>query len=295
MATPNFMLAAQAQNTSDMLHRVIGNTFIIEYGIIKAIPAEGIVTVEMSVARKASEIVITDCILASFASSSFSVNIKPNINDKVIVLFPRKFNNDMFQADKDETIIRPVSSGYNIMSGIAILLNQFQPSTHKNFMQIENGKLTMELGYNEDEDKNMFEVTTDENGKIVIRNDVVTTTLDSDGGVTLANDKADITVDKDGKYVIRNDVVTVTLESDGGITLDNGKADITVDKNGNVGINAKSGKISIKNNSASLYSILNGMLTTLNSTLATAGSPASHTVVPNQFTQQSTQLGQLMQ
>lgn len=261
MATPNFMLAAQAQNTSDMLHRVIGNTFIIEYGIIKAIPAEGIVTVEMSVARKASEIVITDCVLASFASSSFSVDIKPNINDKVIVLFPRKFNNDMFQADKDETIIRPVSSGYNIMSGIAVLLNQFQPSTHKNFMQIENGKFTMKLGYNEDEDKNMAEVTTDENGKIVIR----------------------------------NDVVTVTLESDGGVTLDNGKADITVDKNGNVGINAKSGKISIKNNSASLYSILNGMLTTLNSTLATAGSPASHTVVPNQFTQQSTQLGQLMQ
>ena len=51
------------------------------------------------------------------------------------------------------------------MSGIAVLLNQFQPSSHKNFMQIENGKLTMRLGYNEDEDKNMVEVTTDENGK----------------------------------------------------------------------------------------------------------------------------------
>lgn len=117
----NVFLEATAQSLGDMLHRVINNTFIVEYGIIKKIPAEGVVTVEMSVSEKADDIVITDCILASFASSSVTVRIKPNIDDKVIVLFPRKFHSDMFQKDKNEPIIAEATTGYNVLTGIAIL------------------------------------------------------------------------------------------------------------------------------------------------------------------------------
>lgn len=85
------------------------------------------------------------------------------------------------------------------------------------------------------------------------------------------------------------------INKDNEITVSNGKAEVKVDKNGNITVDAKTGKITLKNSSSSLYDILNGMLQILNTSLATAGSPASHTVVPNQFTTQSTQLGQLMQ
>ena len=80
----NNLLKSLGISDSDMLHRVIGTTFIVEYGIIKKIPATGIVTVEMAVADSADDIIITNCVLASFASSSVTVNIKPNIDDKVI-------------------------------------------------------------------------------------------------------------------------------------------------------------------------------------------------------------------
>lgn len=257
----NIFLEATAQSLGDMLHRVINNTFIVEYGIIKNIPAEGVVTVEMSVSEKAEDIVITDCILASFASSSVTVRIKPNIDDKVIVLFPRKFHCDMFQADSNEPIVADATTGYNVLSGIAILLNQYQEATHKNFIDISDGNLTMKLGYNEDEDKNMVEVTTDTEGNIDVK----------------------------------NDVTSISIGAEGDYEIDNGKSKVTVDKDGNVTIDAMSGKVAIKNSSASLYTILNGILQILNTSLATAGSPANHTVVPQQFSQQSTQLEQLMQ
>ena len=88
----NNLLKSLGISDSDMLHRVIGTTFIVEYGIIKKIPATGIVTVEMAVADSSDDIIITNCVLASFSSASVTVNIKPNIDDKVIVLFPSRFD-----------------------------------------------------------------------------------------------------------------------------------------------------------------------------------------------------------
>ena len=341
----NFFIEATSQNLSSVLHRVIGNTFIVEYGIIKAIPSEGVVTVEMSVAEKEKDVVITDCVLASFASSSVTVRIEPNIDDKVIILFPRKFHNDMFQVDKNETIISDVGTGYNLFSGIAILLNQYQEATHKNYIDIVNGTLTLKLAYNEDDDKNLFELNINEKGAIILKsgynkdndknlfelnineegaivlksaynkdddknlfelnineegaiafnNDVTSVSIDAEGNNEIDNGKAKISVDKEGALAFNNDVTSVSIDAEGNYEIDNSKSKISVDKNGNVKIDAMSGKISIKNSSANLFSILDGMLQTLNTSLATAGSPASHTVVPQQFAQQSTQLSQLME
>ena len=67
------LLKSLGMSDSDMLHRAIGTTFIVEYGIIKDIPATGIVTVEMAVADSADDIIITNCVLASFSSSSVIV------------------------------------------------------------------------------------------------------------------------------------------------------------------------------------------------------------------------------
>lgn len=253
MADKNTFLESTAQSFSDTLHRVIGNTFIVEYGIVKAIPAEGVVTVEMSVAEKASEIIITDCVLASLASSSFSVRIEPNIDDKVIVLFPRKFNNDMFQQDKNEPIIKDASTGYNVLSGIAILLNQYQENTHKNFLDISNGVLTLKLAYSENDDKNLFTFTTDENGGFVLSNNKADISLDKDGAysfsannyslninkdseVTVSMNNASLNINKQSEVTFKSDKVELLTNKNNEITVKNGKATIKIDKDGTVSV-----------------------------------------------------------
>lgn len=219
----NIFLEATAQSLGDMLHRVINNTFIVEYGIIKNIPAEGVVTVEMSVAEKANDIVITDCVLASFASSSVTVRIKPNIDDKVMVLFPRKFHSDMFQKGKNEPIIAEATTGYNVLTGIAILLNQYQEATHKNFIDISDGNLTMKLGYNEDEDKNMVSVTTDKDGSYEINNGKSKVVVDSDGYLSYTN-----TDSEDNKSKIVFDSNGVTIQDKNGCTITSSKTSIKI-------------------------------------------------------------------
>ena len=189
MADKNIFLEATGQSLGDMLHRVINNTFIIEYGIIKAVPAEGIVTVEMSVAEQAKDIIITDCVLASFASSSVTVRIKPNVDDKVIVLFPRKFHADMFQKDKNEPIISEATTGYNVLGGIAILLNQYQEATHKNYVDVSDGCITLKMAYSEDEDKNLFTFESNADGELTLVSNDVQISTNKDSEITVTNGK----------------------------------------------------------------------------------------------------------
>lgn len=236
----NIFLEATAQSLGDMLHRVINNTFIVEYGIIKNIPAEGVVTVEMSVAEKANDIVITDCVLASFASSSVTVRIKPNIDDKVMVLFPRKFHSDMFQKDKNEPIIAEATTGYNVLTGIAILLNQYQEATHKNFIDISDGNLTLKLAYDKDNEKNLVNLTTDKDGNIQLVNPKITLKLNEDGSYEISNGKSRVVVDNDGYLSYTNTdsednkskiVFTsngVTIQDKNGCTITSSKTSIKI-------------------------------------------------------------------
>ena len=276
---PNNILETLGQSEADTLHRVINNTFIVEMGIIKDIPSDGIVTVEMSVTNDAENIVVTNCVLANFASSSVTVNIKPNVDDKVLVLFPRKFAGGMFNPETNEPIISEAVTGYCMTGGIAILMNQYQEAFHKNFIDVSDGKLTMKLAYSENDEKNLLVLETNELGEIILQ----------------TNDNFTETVNKDGELDIKCNDTSINVNKSNEIAITTGKAKVNIDSSGNITIDAMGGKLSLKNNKASLFNILNGMLQILNSSLATAGSPASHTVVPQQFSQQSTQLGQLMQ
>ena len=240
----NNLLKSLGISDSDMLHRVIGTTFIVEYGIIKKIPATGIVTVEMAVADSADDIIITNCVLASFSSSSVTVNIKPNIDDKVIVLFPRRFAGGMFNPETNEPIITACGNGYTIMGGIAVLLNQYQESFHKNFIDVSDGCITLKMAYSEDDDKNLF-----------------TFESNADGELTLVSNNVQITTNKDSK-----------------ITVTNGKATITVDKDGNVTIDAQ-GKYTIKNGTTDLKQVVDGLAAELEN-LTTVGSPATQATSP---------------
>ena len=240
----NNLLKSLGISDSDMLHRVIGTTFIVEYGIIKKIPATGIVTVEMAVADSADDIIITNCVLASFASSSVTVNIKPNIDDKVIVLFPRRFAGKMFNPETNEPIITDCGNGYTLMGGIAILLNQYQETYHKNYIDISDGCITLKMAYSEDDDKNLF-----------------TFESKADGGLTLVSNNVQVTANKDSE-----------------ISVTNGKAKITVDKDGNVTIDAQ-GKYTVKNGTTDLKQVIDGLATELEN-LTTSGSPTAQETSP---------------
>lgn len=93
----------------------------------------------------------------------------------------------------------------------------------------------------------------------------------------------------------RSDYKNTLTVDEGDITVTTEKASVHIDTSGNVTVDAKDGKITLKNNNASLFDILNSILTTLNSTLTTSGSPAKHIVDPNQFQQEATDLSNLMQ
>ena len=95
-------------------------------------------------------------------------------------------------------------------------------------------------------------------------------------------------------YIIKTDDYTVIHDGDNFILMH--KTDGTWIAGKNVHIVTNGGKFSIDNGTGqSLYQIIYNTLNVLNTSLATQGSPAAHTVVPGQFTTYMTQLQQLME
>ena len=255
------VLGGLGLSDADATHRRIGATYIVDYGIIKDIPTDGIVTVEMSASKDKQSITITNCILASFASSSFTVKIKPNIDDKVIVLFPKNYSSRMFDKEVNETIISQATEGYCLLGGIAILLNQFQ-DFHKNYIDFSDGCADIKLAYSEDDDKNFISLNTNKDGEITLT----------------VKDKFSQKIDKDGALNITSNKTKIGINKDDEITVNNGKATVTIDKNGNVKIDT-SGKYTIKNSSTSLKDVIDGVAKELEN-LTTKGSPAMQATSP---------------
>ena len=255
------VLGGLGLSDADATHRRIGATYIVDYGIIKDIPTDGIVTVEMSASKDKQSITITNCILASFASSSFTVKIKPNIDDKVIVLFPKNYSSRMFDKEVNETIISQATEGYCLLGGIAILLNQFQ-DFHKNYIDFSDGCADIKLAYSEDDDKNFISLNTNKDGEITLT----------------VKDKFSQKINKDGALNITSNNTSIEINKDDEITVNNGKATVTIDKNGNVKIDT-SGKYTIKNSSTNLKDVIDGVAKELEN-LTTVGSPATQATSP---------------
>lgn len=255
------VLSGLGLSDADATHRRIGATYIVDYGIIKDIPTDGIVTVEMSASKDKQSITVTNCILASFASSSFTVKIKPNIDDKVIVLFPKNYSSRMFDKEVNETIISQATEGYCLLGGIAILLNQFQ-DFHKNYIDFSDGCADIKLAYSKDDDKNFISLNTNKDGEITLT----------------VKDKFSQKIDKDGALNITSNKTKIGINKDDEITVNNGKATVTIDKNGNVKIDT-SGKYTIKNSSTNLKDVIDGVAKELEN-LTTKGSPAMQATSP---------------
>lgn len=150
----------------------------------------------------------------------------------------------MFNPETNEPIITDCGNGYTLMGGIAILLNQYQETYHKNYIDISDGCITLKMAYSEDAGNNLF-----------------TFESNADGTLTLVSNNVQIATNKDSE-----------------ITVTNGKATITIDKNGNVTIDAQ-GKYTIKNGTTDLKQVVDGLATELEN-LTTTGSSSTQSTSP---------------
>lgn len=198
---PNLLTGQAGIDFNSAIEAVISRSCIIDYGIIQQIPAEGVVVVSVAVRDTEQAMMCMTCVLASITSASFSIKIKPNVGDRVLVVYPRYYNEDMFTVTEDkktEVIVDPNASGYNLMSGIALLCNQFRTATNKNYLEVTDGNITVK------NDKVTLSATQE--GAIEVTNGKATVTVASDGNVT---------INTQGKYEIKNNATNLKDVLDG--------------------------------------------------------------------------------
>lgn len=252
-SSANFMTAVQT---------MISRSCIVDFGVIQKADKKGIVEVAVSVADSSEDIKYITCVLANTASSSVTVNIKPNVGDKVIVLYPRRFDSKMFSTDNKDVIINKNARGYNLFSGIALLCNQYKVNSHKNLITLEDGTVTIQLVYNEDDDKNKVIASINSDGELVYS----------------SNENFNLNVNKDGSFELASNNVQITTNSNDEVSITNGKATVKIDSSGNVTVET-SGKYKFKNNTTDLKSVIDGLAKEVEN-LITIGSPATQSTSP---------------
>lgn len=164
----DFVSGKQGLDFSSAIENMIKQSCIIDFGIVQNVVADGIVDVSVAVSKTAQDMVCMTCVLANIASSNFTLKVVPKKGDRVLVVYPRIFSDTMFNVKGDETkdveiVVDKDAKGYNLASGIAVLLNQYKSSGHKNV------------------------ITIDEGGAFTFVNEKATVSLDSDGYLHYTN------------------------------------------------------------------------------------------------------------
>lgn len=179
---------AFSKSTAEAIRGMINRTLIVEWGTIKDIPGDGVVEVLLSVTDRPENTTVLTCVLVSPCAKGFALNVKPSVGDKVIVFSPRKYDSNMFSVSEDtEAIVSPELFGYNKVSCIAMLCNQFNDNYHERYITVDEGNVSAKL--------NKVEITTTADGDITVANGKATVNIDKDGNVS---------VDAQGKYTIKN-------------------------------------------------------------------------------------------
>lgn len=192
MREPNFISQEAGLNFNSTVEAIIKRSCIVDYGIVQEVISDGVVNVSVAVSRTKQDMVCMTCVLANIASSAFTLNVKPKKGDRVLIVYPRIYNDEMFNVTDDagsdsEITVDFEAKGYNICSGIAILMNQYKTTGHKNVITIDEGNVTAKL--------NKVEVTTTSDGDISLKNPKATVTIDKNGNVK---------VNAQGKYTLKN-------------------------------------------------------------------------------------------
>lgn len=192
MEDANLLVQEECLNLGTVIEAIIKRSCIIDYGIVQKVVAEGVVDVSVAVAKTEQDMVCMTCVLANIASSSLTLNVVPHIGDRVLVVYPRMYDDKMFAVPdgdtKQNTIVNPVAKGYNLMSGIAILMNQYKKASHENVITVDDGKVNAKLS--------KVEITTTADGDITLKNPNATVSIDKNGNVA---------VNAKGKYTFKND------------------------------------------------------------------------------------------
>lgn len=177
MDNPNFLTEEAGLNFGTVVESIIKRSCIIDYGIIQDVVADGVVDVSVAVSRTKQDMFCMTCVLANIASSAFTLNIKPHKGDRVLVVYPRIYNNAMFKVTTDESknaeLIEDFNAkGYNLASGIAILINQYKSAGHKNVVTIDKDSIEVEVveGKTKMQIDSSGNITVDTNGKYTIKN-----------------------------------------------------------------------------------------------------------------------------
>lgn len=170
-------LISKALSTSQSasIKGIVNRTLIVEWGTIKKVVAKGVVEVLLAVTDKPENTAVVTCTLLSPCAKSIAIDIEPQVGDKVLVLSPRRFDVDMFTlSDNTEVIERANFTGYNNLSCVAILYNQYRPASYERRIEVNKDcevtvtvpKATINI------DKN-GNVKVQAKGKFTIKNDTV--------------------------------------------------------------------------------------------------------------------------
>lgn len=229
----------------NVIKTFFNNTFIIDYGIIKDIPADGVVRVAVSVATSRSDIQVVDCVLATFASGNFAVKVKPEINDKVIVLYPKRYLAEMFSEKNNDFLICEYGDGYNMFAGIAFLANQFRPEKYKDYLEFDNDALTFRTNYVEKKDS--------EGNVTDSANDTVVTVTNTDGIKIQMGYDFENSAYRNELLIGKNDTLLYTKSNGGSLSVALSEDGATVTDGNGCTIEAASdyltinGKLKVKN------------------------------------------------
>lgn len=227
MAEPNLLAGKDCLDFVSSVEAIVRRSCIIDFGIVQNVVANGVVEVSVAVSDTPQNLYYMTCVLANIASSSVTVNVKPNVGDRVLVVYPRIYDENMFTVpdgdEKTEIIVNKQANGYNLMSGIAILLNQFKTASHKNIANFADGTMSLKLAYDKDNDENLIEINTTAQGDISIKNHESEVTIDKQGEITITGKEASISLSKDGDVVITGKKASINMDKDGDITIDSGK------------------------------------------------------------------------
>ena len=284
------LLEASGVTIADAVRGMIDGKYILSYGIVEEVTADGIVMVSPSVITKKSEYIAVPCVLGTIASDALSLNIIPKEKDKVMVFYPRLYDHKMFTKESKGAIINASDIGYSPYTGIAFLMNQYQTKWHKNYITVENGAMEAHLCYDEensDENNDIHNLTfkTLEDGSFeshhaYSKDDEAFQTnvsVKADGNINIetglkdGNYNAELSIAPSGALNYTNLKASANIKDNGVIEIKNENATVTIDSNGNITLDSK-GKFTFKNNGVSLKDVIKGLAQEVKD-LITVGSP----------------------
>lgn len=191
MTDPNFISQEAGLNFNTVVEAIIKRSCIIDFGIVQDVVSDGIVDVAVAVSKTKQDMLCMTCVLANIASNAFTLNIKPHKGDRVLVVYPRLYDDKMFEYTESESdnlklIENYEAKGYNLASGIAILISQYREAGHKNVITIDEDSIDVEVvgGKTKMQIDSSGNVIIDTNGKYTIKNsttDLLTVISDLNG------------------------------------------------------------------------------------------------------------------